>query len=70
MNYVVLSILSFIENNIDGLLPRSWIRPKAFVFLAYYQFIVMIANLYHYDLCFSFDANFVSFDLLGMLCTL
>ena len=41
---VILSILSFIENIIDGLLTRSWIRPKAFVFLAYDQFIVMTAN--------------------------
>ena len=34
----------YIENIIDGLLTRSWIRPKAFVFLAYDQFIVMTAN--------------------------
>ena len=30
---VVLSILSFIENIVDGLLTRSWIRPKVFVFM-------------------------------------
>ena len=39
-----LELLMYIENIIDGLLTRSWIRPKAFVFLAYDQFIVMTAN--------------------------
>ena len=52
-------ILFYIENSIDGLLTRSWIRPKAFVFLAYDQFIVMIANLCHYDLCFSLLHQFL-----------
>ena len=40
-----LELLMYIENIIDGLLTRSWTRPKAFAFLAYDQFIiVMTAN--------------------------
>ena len=39
-----LELLIYIENIIVGLLTRSWIRPKAFMFLAYDQCIVMTAN--------------------------
>ena len=37
-----LELLMYIENIIDGLLTRSWIRPKAFVFMAYVNLLLWL----------------------------